>query len=491
MPDLRVAVIHYHLRGGGATSVISLALRAIEPLQIRTVVVSGEPPADESGWAGKSVRVVPELGYDLPDSPRSVSVGAVVKRLRETVRCALGGEPDVWHFHNHSLGKNVTTPRIVRCLAEQGERVLLQIHDFAEDWRPGNYAHLQRAFGADPESMGACLYPSGEHVSYAVLNSRDLTILKQAGARASGVRLLANPVSAGRADLLRGSQAERGERFFLYPTRGIRRKNLGELILWSVLAGGHTRFAVTLAPKNPNQRPIYEGWKAFAREVEAPVVFEASNGTDYGLLMASCQAVVTTSVAEGFGLAFLEPWLAGKPLFGRLLPEVCSDFMRQGIDLSALYERIEIPLKWIPTAELESKVSGSLQSAYQAYGRQYRPDDAQRALGAACRNGCVDFAGLDEDLQRRVIIQLRESAHKRTTVTPSFQSFVVSQEQALEANRRKIGEVFGLQTYGRRLVGLYAEVASSRIGRLGSLDTHVLLSSFTAPERFRLLRSQG
>ena len=34
-------------------------------------------------------------------------------------------------------------------------------------------------------------------------------------------------------------------------------------------------------------------------------------------MMASAEAIVNTSVAEGFGLGFLEPWVLAKPC-GRL-----------------------------------------------------------------------------------------------------------------------------------------------------------------------------
>ena len=44
--------------------------------------------------------------------------------------------------------------------------------------------------------------------------------------------------------------------------------------------------------------------------------------------MASAHRLVTTSVAEGFGLAFLEPWLFGKGLLGRNLPEITVDFAK-------------------------------------------------------------------------------------------------------------------------------------------------------------------
>ncbi len=61
-------------------------------------------------------------------------------------------------------------------------------------------------------------------------------------------------------------------------------------------------------------------------------------------MIAKADALITTSVAEGFGLAFLEPWLASKPLVGRNLPEITADFAEHGLDLSALYNCLPVPL---------------------------------------------------------------------------------------------------------------------------------------------------
>ena len=53
------------------------------------------------------------------------------------------------------------------------------------------------------------------------------------------------------------------------------------------------------------------------------------------------QAIVSTSVAEGFGLGFLEPWAFDKGLCGRNIREITQDFEKLGIDLNHLYERVE------------------------------------------------------------------------------------------------------------------------------------------------------
>ena len=129
---MRVAIVHYHLSPGGVTSVIRAASQSLGDASIPHVILCGSPAAEED----LPVRVVEELGY-RKSSERSPA--AVLADLRSACVEALGGPPDVWHFHNHSLGKNIIFPEMVALLAEAGERLVLQLHDLAEDGRPQNY----------------------------------------------------------------------------------------------------------------------------------------------------------------------------------------------------------------------------------------------------------------------------------------------------------------------------------------------------------------
>ena len=73
-------------------------------------------------------------------------------------------------------------------------------------------------------------------------------------------------------------------------------------------------------------------------------------------------AIVSTSVAEGFGLGFLEPWTFDKGLCGRNIPEITNDFSDLGIELDHLYERVETDLALLtdPTS-LSMVLEGALK----------------------------------------------------------------------------------------------------------------------------------
>ena len=179
------------------------------------------------------------------------------------------------HVHNHSLGKNRALPRVVPRLAASGYGMLLQIHDFAEDFRPENYRNLGRPA---PEM----LYPQASNVHYAVLNGRDRAILAAAGADPARLHLLPNPVldvnrlperSAARVKLHERFGVAPGDRYLLYPVRCIRRKNVGEaLLLRRAVAAG-------------------DGRGADARSAESGRSADLSNVEGGGLRRCDCLAV--------------------------------------------------------------------------------------------------------------------------------------------------------------------------------------------------------
>ena len=47
--------------------------------------------------------------------------------------------------------------------------------------------------------------------------------------------------------------------------------------------------------------------------------------------------VITTSVLEGFGFAYLEPWVLDRVVVGRSIPFITPDFQAQGMKLGHLY----------------------------------------------------------------------------------------------------------------------------------------------------------
>jgi len=305
---VNLVILHFHLNRGGVMQVIARHLQALsgalagqDPLRV-ALVYGGR----REGWPDDLPGRLPALDVVYCEVPEidygqggAGDVGPLADRLQTTlVRAGFPPRTTVIHSHNHALGKNLALPGVLAHLAEVGYPLLLQIHDFAEDFRPDTFQPLcQHLAGGDVEALGRVLYPQAGHIHYAVLNSRDARILERASFDPARVHLLPNPVpDFGPLPERAGARAKMHARFgvaargqlFLYPVRGITRKNLGEMLLWSALAGERAEFGTTLPPLNPEQQPIYRGWRALAAELGLRCVFETGSTGGHRQIGPSC-----------------------------------------------------------------------------------------------------------------------------------------------------------------------------------------------------------
>ncbi len=419
---MKLAIGHYHLNRGGVTRVIENQLLALD-----SALDDREPHealifygGRREGWPVQlaerlqrirlHLRPLPELDYDLEQPP---SAGCLESRLVEALQEA-GFSPaeTIVHLHNHAIGKNAALPRAVWDLAARGYGLLLQIHDFAEDQRPGNFQLLAEA-GDGHANWHGRLYPQAPNVHFAVLNGRDRGVLQSVGVPSEQLHFLPNPVLAletlpdhdsARHKLQELFSVDSDARFLLYPVRGIRRKNLGEALLYSVLSPEGTVVGLTLPPLNPAERTRFDEWKAAAGRWQLPFRFDvgAPGGLSFAENLAASDAILTTSIAEGFGMVYLEAWLANRMLVGRDLPEITEDFRAAGVDLSRLRSRLEVPADWIDMRSLRQTLLNAFRSTIAAYGHP-EPANLSEQLDAKLHGETIDFGDLDESLQAAVI----------------------------------------------------------------------------------------
>lgn len=445
--------------------------RTVESLgdQAHCLFFTGEAARGETPLQ-KKIRIVPNLGYSTDTKIKPLD-------LLKRARGAFGAEPDVWHIHNHCLGKNPSLTQEILSLAMAGQKILLQIHDFAEDGRPDNYSNLGK--------LKKRLYPIAPHIHYAALNKRDYSFLMAAGIPEENLHLLPNPVSPLPAPEPDSQKPEPETPLYVYPCRAIRRKNIGELLLWSVVMP-NAKFAITLAPQNPDVKPIYAAWVAFAKELNLQVEFDAGAKLPFHEMIAKADALITTSIAEGFGLAFLEPWLAGKPLVGRNLPEITGDFEAHGLNLSNLYNRLPVPAEWIDESVFFQKLETQMRAVHKAYGRPLNDSFLEEAKTALIQNGTLDFGILDEEMQRDLIRKIAGDPSARDRL--KGQLIPASGEQ-VHSNQQVAIEAFSPKAYGDHLLSIYHELLNAKPGSVRYADGGKLLDSFLSPERFNLLRT--
>ena len=468
---MRVALVHYHLRRGGVTRVMSVTARALRERGVEATLVGGEAPVPEQDVP---CLVEPCLGYGCDENPET---------LCERLVRQLGGAPDIWHIHNHTLGKNLALPRLVHHLAERGERLLLHLHDFAEDYRAANY-RLLRGLAEDPRELQADLYPVASHIRYATLTRRDAEALMQAGVPRECIQVLANPIQPASERTVTFSGRRSG--VFVYPVRAIRRKNIGELLLWSAMAREGERFQVTLPPTSAVDIGPYESWKQLAGELKLPVEFESGLARSYEAILEEAEAIITTSIAEGFGLTFAEPCLAGKPLTGRNLPGVTRDLAMNGMRFGGLYDALRVPLAWLDVDAVKAEVKRALDGIYEAYELPARPDTFERAWGAMVSEGGIDVGRLDEAMQARIIADMVKDPAQAAAVRPERLTLA---EDEVAGNAAMVQEHLNPSRYAEAVDAIYQQLAGAKPEPLTGARGRLLSTVFMQPENLCLLRA--
>lgn len=447
----------------------------------------------ESTAARAQVIYIDGLDYDTLNADQTTENTRLRgQRLADEIHQALAahqidpldaGHQTILHWHNHSLGKNVSIPVAIDQLTERYQYAqLLQIHDFAEDFRPTNLSELASASADEPIDRLAALnrfcYPGRRGIHYATLTSGDADLLKKLGIPENQIHCLPNNVTLGeQATQSRSAAKEKvgqaigvsGEfQWYLYPIRGIRRKNLGETLLLSQLMDKQTYFAITLPPTTQIEADSYERWRTIA-EAHAPrTVFDAGTFPQVSFHdnIAAADCILSTSVAEGFGMAYLEPWLAGRGVVARDLPGVTEDFRRRGLALQRFYTSVDIPgsPRWI--AQCQARTAMARHNAWQEVPREIlRFSETADASTDITTASTIDFATLSCGDQIDVIKRIDRDPLFKRRVQNANQVLLDWLQQDFEAstlrhNEQIVRQYYGMQACSDRLLQTYRELAN-------------------------------
>lgn len=464
---MKVAFVHYHLKPGGVTTVIRQQVDALRKIGGEALVFAGAPPPDF--FPAETVSVS-GLGYTR-DSDTAPTGESVAQAIADGITKRWPGGCDVVHVHNPTLAKNAGFPGILETLQKNDFRLLLQIHDFAEDGRPDVYSKA----------------PYPENCHYGVINSRDYRILLRAGLKKEGLHLLPNMVSPLEADSNMLSETP----FVLYPVRAIRRKNIGEALLLSLFFKTGHHLAVTLPPNSPADIVAYEDWKLFSKSRHLPVRFEAGLQNEFSTLAATARCFMTTSITEGFGFSFLESWTAGKSLLGRKLPDICSDFEDKGIELEDLYTRLPVPMDWLDRSGYLDARRSALENARRRFESPIPPDAIQEAETHLAESSEIDFGLLNEKYQSEILQRLVEDPSKKAMLirlNPFLEKFMDLSvpENRIRHNREIVLSDYDTDNYQESLRNIYNRVTNETVRH--GIRKEVLLSEFFTPHRLSLLK---
>jgi glycosyltransferase involved in cell wall biosynthesis len=364
---LKLVIVHHHFRPGGVRRVIELAtphLVAHWPERIRAVVLAaGEAPdpawlrAFRSRLHGTTVKVVvqPALGYvsELALDGQSLR-RRVLDGIMELLREAMRDDCLIW-AHNLGLGRNLYLARELtftcRCV---GIPLMAHHHDWWFENRWHHFAAMREPGFRKLDTVASAVLSGSPRICHVAINHADAMVLEKhfpglAGWLPNPVEPTAQPsparVKAARA-WLREQLGEEAP-VWLLPCRLLRRKNIAEALLltrwlrpeaWLVTTGGvssaeERAYADTLAAAAQTH-----GWRLRlgilnGDESQKPSVPE---------LLAASEAVLLTSLQEGFGLPFLEAAAARRPLVARKLPNIAPDLAKFGFRFPQSYRELRV-----------------------------------------------------------------------------------------------------------------------------------------------------
>jgi glycosyltransferase involved in cell wall biosynthesis len=432
---MKIFIIHHHLNPGGVTRIIQSQISSLRNNypKLQLVLLTGEVSEPEF-YERNSVPVITNenLNYltkkDISGAEGYDLLNSLIAFFKEHIM-----PEDIIHVHNMNLGKNPVMTLALSMLAETGQLLFNHSHDFVED-RPENMKFVQHViemlFGRDERNV---LYPGYSNYYYGVLNSFDKKRLQKMGIDEERITLLPNPVHFEKTSKLTKPKAkekickelelDQDKMIITYPVRVIRRKNFGELALFSALFDKKAHWLVTQAPKNPVEIEPYQEWKHFCHESNINIMFEAGTKADFEELLLATDVCITTSMREGFGMVFLEPWLLGTPVMGRNISYVTEDLAESGIRFPMLYDKILV----------------------ETHGEE------------------KDFGSLTQEEQMELlteVVKKDELKKKITSRNPDLKKvFQQVPDDIKDHNKKVISEQYSLKSYSKKLYDIYKQMA--------------------------------
>ena len=433
---MRVNIVHHHLNPGGVTRVIDSQIKALQAYypDISIRLILGEVD-DRKKWENIGIEVLTNTDLDYLYDSDNINKQYITELYNGIMQFFKNNlkKNDILHTHNLNLGKNPVFTYAIAKLAGEGHYVINHAHDFAED-RPVNYEFLERIISSYlGEEVKQIMYPDLPNYTFGVLNSSDYERLRNFNIDEKRITLLYNPVAlkdekdipdykSSRAEILQQLALSPDKKIITYPVRVIRRKNIGEYILLAVLFSDTAEWLVTQPPKNPNEIKEYHKWVSFCEENNINIHFEVGNKVNFEKLLVASDSCCTTSTQEGFGMAYLEPWLLNTPVIGRDIPYVTRDIKNAGVKFPLLYNKF--------TIEFEGQ---------------------QR-----------DFKDLPAEQQREFIsLTLRNDEIKKSIISTNYflqDIFNTISLDTINKNKEIIKTEFSHEKYANKLYAIYREI---------------------------------
>ena len=331
---MNILFLHYSFKEDGVTRSVLNNIKGLKELSENISFI----------FAGDNF--VSSIPLDIEKRYINWNASNLVSQIQE-----ISKDADVIIIENPTIG---ILPKATLAFKEFSERnpnkkIIYRIHDLIDD-RPYLFEEFKKIFDNFDD-----IYPTSDNVSFLTLTSFDKRRLIKKGLK--NVNVLPNSVVVSdlytnpekslnlRKLFEREKIVNSNEKILTYPVRVLKRKNIEEAMLLTKILneeGENYRLIVSISLDDDYKKEIEILAKDYniqcsIGKVSKYISFDKKDRFTIADLYSVSDLVISTSTREGFGFAFIEPWLTGTPVIGRKLPYITEDFEVNGIDLNHLY----------------------------------------------------------------------------------------------------------------------------------------------------------
>jgi hypothetical protein len=436
---MQLTVLHYHFRPGGVRRVIEQGLPALIRAAglTRVVMLAGES-ADQD-WRRSMEQAVfpcdvawlvaPALGYWAEQTIPACDIRAAI---RETL-CRVAASDSVLWVHNLSVGRNMLLAQELVALP-QNSTVWLHHHDWWWDGRWERWPEMNSQGITSLEEAASLTLPSGPQIIHFCVNAGDARGLR--AWTGMDIRFLPNPLVAQVSESDETEQARKflrditgTESCWVYPCRGLRRKNIAEALLVQRWLDPDAAVVTTGAPSSDAEFPCVEALGAAALQNNWPLhmgVCRHPCAPSVPSLISAADTVAVTSLREGFGLVYHEAAAASRPLVARVPNGLGETLQAIGFQFSSAWNALQIPRQFYDesaesrrTAEGRSRLKALLPPSLHPALEMHNPPYATTMdFGRLSLTAQIEVLSHPPDITHRACLPLNPVLSRPRSVQP-------------------------------------------------------------------------
>ena len=280
---------------------------------------------------------------------------AIVTALRRLLAGLSARDGLLW-AHNLGIGRNlILTRELTRACAQRNIPLIAHHHDWWFDNRWQRWPEMRRFGVRTLKAAAQIVFPAAKNLCHIAINHADASVLlRHFPGRADWLPNLAGrnatpPLLQVRA-AKRWLQNKLGTRMspvWILPCRLLRRKNVAEALLLTRWLRPEAWLVTTGGVSSADEQAYHDKLAAAAHKQHwrirlGVLAGDESRKPSVAELLAASEAVLLTSIQEGFGLPFLEAAAAGRPLIARNLPIIAPDLAKFGFVFPQSYDELRV-----------------------------------------------------------------------------------------------------------------------------------------------------